>query len=47
MLQKLKGRIGFGNALHILYVESCQWEAGAIKKFKSRKLTSKWKDRCY
>ena len=45
-LLKLRGRVGFGIAVHILCVEPCQREVGAIHKLESRESTSEWKDRC-
>ena len=46
-LLKLRGRIGFVVAFHILCMDSCQWEAGAIQKLGSRKLNTERKDRWY
>ena len=42
-LLKFRGGVGLVFAVATLFVESCQREAGAIDKFESRILTSKWK----
>ena len=38
-LLKFRGGVGLVFAVAIVSVESCQWEAGAINKFESRKST--------